>query len=186
MNKEMLKKYRQKVVSRAFGAVLEIGFGSGANLPFYNNIHNLYALEPSSEIYALSLERSRNHDFPIEHLDCPAESIIIADNVVDSVVSTLTLCSVKHPYLALGEIRRVLKPGGKFFFFEHGKSSDPIIAKTQEWLTPFSKCLCGGCHLDRDIENLILDAGFSFENTEKYYDKELKNFIYIGIATPNK
>ncbi len=174
---------RPRVVGGAHGVVLEVGFGSGLNLPYYQNISKLYALDPSEELYSLAKKRIENVSFPVEHLNASAEEIPLDSESVDTVVSTWSLCSIPDPNVALKEIRRVLKPQGKFLFIEHGKSLRPRVAVWQKRLTPISKCFAGGCHLDRDIKQLIMDAGFKFEQMEKF-DKKSKplSFMYKGVA----
>lgn len=181
-NKDM-QNLRPSVVEQASGTVLEIGFGSGPNIPYYKNVTKLYALEPSKELYNLGKENISQAKFPIEYLNASAEKIPLVDNSVDSVVSTWTLCSIPHPEIALQEIRRVLKPNGKFIFIEHGKSPENLAFKIQKFLTPIYKRIAGGCHLDRDIDKLIQDTGFTIENLEKF---QLKSkplaFMYKGVG----
>lgn len=187
MNNRDIEKYRANVVGVAGGVVLEIGFGSGLNLPYYKNISRLYVVDPSSELYDLASERVKKFQFPIEYIQASAESIPLPDSVVDSVVSTWSLCSIPNPELAIKEILRVLKPGGKFSFVEHGKSPKSFIFKIQNLLTPISKRLAGGCHLNRDIEKMILDAGFVIQKIDKF--KQLSkplSFTYMGIAMVEK
>ena len=178
------KKHRSSVVGHASGIVLEIGFGSGLNIPYYKEVTKLYALEPSDGLFALSQEETKSYPFPIEHLRVSAEEIPLADDSVDSVVSTWTLCSIPHPEIALREIFRVLRPGGKFLFIEHGKSPRRIVFWLQRILTPISKHITWGCHMDRDMERLIIAAGFKIQEIEKF-DHNFKplGFTYKGIAS---
>lgn len=159
---------RKEVVSQASGTVLEIGFGSGLNLPFYKNISKLYAVDPSVELYELAKERLQKTNFTVEYLPVSAEEIPLPDNTIDFVISTWNLCSIPHPEKALKEIFRILKPEGKFLFIEHGKSDNKILSSMQTLMTPISKKIAGGCHWDRDMEKLIKDAGFVFEKLEKF------------------
>ena len=168
MKNKDLKQHRQDVVSKLSGRGLEIGFGSGLNLPYYKNISHLYALEPATELYDLGSEAIRNADFTIEHLKNSAEYIFLPDNSLDFVVSTWTLCSIPQANSALMEIYRVLKPGGTFSFIEHGKSPKNLVSHIQNILTPASKVVAGGCHLNRDIEQLIIDANFQIQKLEKF------------------
>jgi len=171
MRKKELENFRPSVVGIASGIVLEIGFGSGLNLPYYKNVTKLYALEPSAELYKIAQKEIKNVSFPVEHLQVSAEKIPLPDNSVDSVVSTWTLCTIPRPEIALKEILRVLKPGGKFSFIEHGKSPKNFTAKLQKWLTPVSKFIGGGCHLDREIDRLIREAGFNIQKMEQFREK---------------
>jgi len=183
MNSEGLNEHRLDTVKDACGIVLEIGFGSGLNLPYYKNVSKLYALEPSGEIYNLAQERISKISFPVEYIQAGAESIPLPDMSTDCVVSTFTLCSIPHLEKALSEVFRVLKPGGKFYFVEHGKSPNATISNIQNLFTPISKCIAGGCHMNRDIENYILNAGFKIQKLEKGSEgiKPL-SYIYKGTA----
>jgi ubiquinone/menaquinone biosynthesis C-methylase UbiE len=184
MKDKDLDTFRQSIAMQAFGVVLEIGFGSGLNLPYYKNIKKFYALDPSQELYDLAQERIEKASFPIEYLKASAEKIPLADHSVDSVVSTWSLCSIPHPEIALKEIFRVLKPEGKFVFAEHGKSPKFFISRIQSCLTPFSKRVAGGCHMNRDMEKLILDSGFIIQELDKFrQESKPLGFIYKGIAT---
>ena len=182
-----MEKHRPAVAVQALGTVLEIGFGSGLNLPHYTNILKLYALDPSLELHNLAKRRIRTVSFPVKYIQASAESIPLVDNSIDTVVSTWTLCSIPNPDLALKEIFRVLKSGGKFVFIEHGKSSKKIVAKLQKWLTPISKYFTGGCHMDRKIDKLISNAGFTIENLETFKEKSMPLiFTYKGIVIAKK
>lgn len=187
LNREMgdpgFNETRAKVAREAQGTVLEIGFGPGYNLPFYQNVERLFALEPSQEIYKYAKKRIKSVTFPVEYLPNSAEEIPLPDGSVDSVVSTWTLCSIPNVGEALREIYRVLKPGRKFIFVEHGKSPKSFHTFLQHILTPITKQFTGNCHLNRDIEYLIKETGFILEKIEKYPEagKPLM-FSYNGIA----
>lgn len=184
MRNPSLDLHRLDVVKDAHGTVLEIGFGSGLNLPYYSNIEKLYALEPSRELFDLA---GKDNLFPIEHLHAFAENIPLPDNSIDAAVSTWTMCSIPDVPGALQEIQRVLKPGGKLFFIEHGKSSRSGMYFLQKIFTPFSKRFAGGCHMDRDVERLILDSGFVIEKIEKFEQKSKPlGFMYKGVAVVGK
>ncbi len=186
MNTARRAPNRADVVGGAESTVLEVGFGSGLNIPFYKNITKLYALDTSSELVHIAQEKFRSVPFPIEYVVASAEKIPLPDNSVDCVVSTWSLCSIPDPARALAEIKRVLKPGGQFRFIEHGKSPSHFIAKLQNVLTPVSKTLAGGCHLNRDIEKLIRDVGFEMQQLEKIRSKGAPlGFTYKGIAIRN-
>jgi ubiquinone/menaquinone biosynthesis C-methylase UbiE len=187
LNKEMgsdeFNETRKEVAGKAVGIVLEIGAGSGYNFPFYNNIQKLYALEPSKELYDYSKERAKEAEFPIEYLQAPAEKIPLADNTVDTVVSTWTLCSVSNLPKALKEIYRILKPEGKFIFVEHGKSPKKLNYLAQRIMTPLAKHFTGNCHMDREIDKYILNASFEFEEIIKEPEEGRPlMFSYRGIA----
>jgi len=183
MKRKSMMKNRSQVAGRAFGVVLEIGFGSGLNLPFYKKIEKLYALEPSEEILNLARKRAKKFLFPIEYLPVGAENIPLANNTIDSVISSWNLCTIPDPDKAMNEVFRVLKPGGKFFFIEHGRSSQNFPAKLQNIINPVWKRLAGGCHLNRDVIDLVVKAGFKIEEINKYPEKYSPlNFIYKGVA----
>ncbi len=187
MKKADKDKYRPLVAGRVSGIVLEIGFGSGLNLPYYENVDKLYALDPSKELYDLANERIKKASFPVEYLQASAEHIPLPDNSADAVISTWSLCSIPYPDLALKEILRVLKPGGIFSFIEHGLSPRRVIGACQKCLTPLSKLLAGGCHMDREIGKLILEAGFEIQKLETFQpaSKPLA-FMYTGTAIARK
>ncbi len=183
MKKEVFNTYRERVASMAIGTVLEIGFGSGLNLPYYKNIDKLHALEPNVNLYKLSNCESVSQSFPIIHLSDMAEKISLADDSMDTVISTWTLCSINDPKQALVEIRRVLRPNGKFIFVEHGLSPNKTTKTAQHLLTPITKHLTGNCHLDRDITNLITQSGFTIEKIETFKEKgKPLMFSFCGIA----
>lgn len=187
MKKEALEEYRPGVVGSASGVVLEVGFGPGLNLPYYQNVTNLYAVDPSEELFKLAKEKIDKVSFPVKYFSVSAEQIPLADNSVDTVVSTWSLCSIPHPENALKEIFRALKPNGKFCFIEHGKSSNNFVATWQKILTPISKCVAGGCNMDREIERLIINAGFRMEKLKKIPQKNMPlTFMYQGVAICDK
>ena len=187
MSKEGNNQHRKDVTSCVSGVVCEIGFGSGLNILYYKNITKLYALEPSQELYELAKEKVSGTSFVVEHLASSAESIPLSENSVDYVVSTWSLCSIPHPEIALKEVFRVLKPKGKFVFVEHGKSPRNLVAKIQKFLTPIQKQISGGCHLDRDIEKLVLDAGFTIETMKKFeVGYKPLAYMYQGVVLVNK
>ena len=186
MNSKATNKHRPEVVSNASGVVLEIGFGSGLNLPYYKNVAKLYALEPSETLYHLAEKRIKSAQFPVEYLKNSAEKIPLEDNSVDSVVSTWTLCSIPHPEQAIKEIQRVLKPSGTLSFIEHGKSPKLLIAKLQKYITPLSKKIAGGCHMDRDIMQLMGDD-FTLKHKEQFQERFTPLlFMYKGVAVIHK
>ncbi|HYU64766.1 MAG TPA: class I SAM-dependent methyltransferase [Candidatus Paceibacterota bacterium] len=179
------EKIRQVVLKDVSGIALEIGVGPGYNLPLYGNISKLYALEPSKELIEVAKTRADSLAFPIEFLNTGAESIPLLDQSIDTVVSTWTLCSVTDPRKVLQEIKRVLKPEGKFIFVDHGASPNIGIRTIQTILTTVTKYFTGNCHYDRQLEELIKEAGFAIEKIE-HPQERFKPLIYNyrGIATP--
>lgn len=187
MRSKDFEKHRSDIVSEVSGTGIEIGFGSGLNLPFYKNITKLCALDPSKELYDLAQDDIAKVSFPVEYLQASAEHIPLPDNSLDFAVSSWSLCSIPHPEMALKEIFRVLKLGGIFSFVEHGKSPRSFIFKLQNILTPISKRFAGGCHMNRDIEQLILDAGFEMKKLEKFSEKAKPlGYMYKGVGIAKK
>jgi ubiquinone/menaquinone biosynthesis C-methylase UbiE len=183
MKREELVALRKQTVSSATGVVLEIGFGSGLNLPHYESITKLIVLEPSQELFKKSVDLDR-YSFPVERLAGSAEKISLANDSVDTVVSTFTLCSIASPEQALIEIKRVLKKEGTFYFAEHGISlNNKKVYLVQKILTPFSKKLCGGCHLNRNIQDLINNSGLTLVSIKTFpLAKKPLAYMYVGAA----
>ena len=185
MDNEEFVAHREPCLAGVSGVVLEIGFGSGLNLPYYPaEVRKLYALDPAPLGRRLAAERIAASPFPVEFVGLYGEAIPLNDASVDAVVSTWTLCSLSDPLKALGEIRRVLRAGGRFHFVEHGRSPEPRVARWQDRLTPFHKILGGGCHLNRKIDALVLEAGFELERLENVYMKgpKIGTYLYKGVA----
>jgi ubiquinone/menaquinone biosynthesis C-methylase UbiE len=178
-------RFRTRLVPVARGTVLELGSGSGLNLPFYGaKVERLIALDTSAELAGIAQPRARRAPFPVEFLQRPAEDIPLADASVDTVVVTFTLCSVSDPAKALLEARRVLKPGGELLFAEHGLAPDPEVRRWQKRLNPVWKRIAGGCHLDRPMDELIRRAGFQFSALQASYAKGPRpmTYVYAGRA----
>jgi ubiquinone/menaquinone biosynthesis C-methylase UbiE len=188
MQNAVLTAERAKLVPLAVGTVLEVGLGSGHNLPFYSpQIERLYGLDPSVALLQMARQRVTRASFPTVALRGSGEQLPLADARCDTVVSTWTLCSIPQPLQALCEMRRVLKPGGQLLFIEHGRSPEDRVYGWQHWLTPLWRRLSGGCHLDRAIDALILAAGFRMLQFETGYVKgpRLLAFLYKGVAQPS-
>ncbi len=161
---------RRRIVPAAVGRVLEIGFGSGLNLPFYGpQVRMVVGLDPSAALLALAGRRLANTPFVIELVNRPAEEIPYEDGSFDTVLTTWTLCSIAEAPRALAEMRRVLKPGGKLLFLEHGRAPDPAVLRLQQRFTPIWQRVAGGCRLDRAIDDLVRGAGFRIERLETGY-----------------
>ncbi len=177
--------HRKECLEGVSGDVLEIGFGSGLNLPHYPpDVRKLYALDPATLGRRLADARIAACPFPVEFVGLYGEAIPLNDATVDSVVSTWTLCTVPDVGKALREIRRVLRPGGRFHFVEHGRSPEEKIARWQDRVTPFQKLVGGGCHLNRKIDTLVLKSGFEIERLENVYMKgpKIGTYLYKGVA----
>ncbi|UTO19885.1 class I SAM-dependent methyltransferase [Acinetobacter sp. Z1] len=172
MQTASLMDRRRELLLPIEGEVLEIGFGTGLNVPFYGNVDSLYALEPNPDIYQLAVERVQHAPFYIKHVQSSAEKLPFADASLDHIVSTWTLCSIPQLDQALAEIHRVLKPTGTFHLLEHVKHPDSVkIQSLQTLLTPIQKRIADGCHLNRDIERHVLQANFQFI-VKDYFDAE--------------
>jgi ubiquinone/menaquinone biosynthesis C-methylase UbiE len=187
MSTKPIRYQRKKVVPRAQGRVLEIGFGAGHNLPFYDasKVTHLWALEPSKEMRERAAERVSQSSIPLEFLDLPSEEIPLGNEEADTILITYTLCTIPDVTKALGEMRRVLKPGGKMIFCEHGEAPDADVRKWQERLTPAWKFIGGGCHVGRPIPKMIVDSGFRIEGMETMYlpgTPRFAGFNYWGDA----
>ena len=178
---------RQKVVPLAKGKVLDIGIGSGLNIPFYNSdqIDKVIGIDPSHELIELAKELANNSKASIELVIGSAESIPYPDNFFDTVLVTYTMCTIPNVAIANKEMWRVLKDDGRLIFCEHGLAPDKKISKWQNRIDPFWGKIAGGCHLNRDIQKLITDAGFSFESLDKMYIPNTPKFAgynYWGIG----
>jgi ubiquinone/menaquinone biosynthesis C-methylase UbiE len=187
MSAKPIRYQRKKVVPRAEGRVLEIGFGAGHNLPFYDasKVTHLWALEPSKEMRERAAERVAQSSIPLEFLDLPSEEIPLGSEEADTILITYTLCTIPDVMKALGEMRRVLKPQGKMIFCEHGEAPDENVRKWQRRLTPAWKAIGGGCHVGRPIPKMVQDAGFRITGMETMYlpgTPRFAGFNYWGNA----
>jgi len=156
---------REKVVPEARGRVLEVGMGSAINLPFYDvdKVEMVWGLEPSEGMRRKAAPRIADAPFPVEWLGLPGEEIPLEDDSADTVLLTFTLCTIPDFAKALAQMKRVLKPGGRLLFAEHGASPDPALRKWQDRWNPLWKRVAGGCHINREIPRLIEEAGFGIE-----------------------
>ena len=182
-------KQRVKVVPDASGRVLELGVGMGLNLQFYDpgKVTEVLGVDPAPELRASALAAERDPRLKVEVLDGNAEALPFEDKSFDTVVCTYTLCSVCTPAAALAEARRVLKPGGRFLFCEHGLSPDPKLARWQRWWEPLWKRMAGGCHITRPVSSAIAGAGFTLERVETMYvpgTPKIAAWNEWGVARP--
>jgi ubiquinone/menaquinone biosynthesis C-methylase UbiE len=187
MSQKELLPFRQRVIGAAEGRVLEIGIGSGMNLPLYGSAVKLViGLEPSSELLRMARARVEAATRPTALLDASAEAIPLDTGSVDTVVTTWTLCTIPNAARALGEMRRVLRPGGRLLFVEHGRAPEPGVAGWQDRLDPLWSRLAGGCHLNRKIDDLINGNGFQIESLEnaRLPGPRTHTFLYQGRAKP--
>ncbi|MCB1854383.1 MAG: class I SAM-dependent methyltransferase [Pseudomonadales bacterium] len=166
-----IMKQREKVVPQAVGKVLEIGIGTGLNLPFYDasKVERLIGLDPSEESWELAAQRAAHLDFPVEFVGLPGEQIPLDDASVDTVLVTFALCTIPEPVAALRGMARVLRPGGSLLFCEHGRAPDAAVVRWQERINPLWRRLFGGCNLDRDIPALLDAGGFRIDSLEQMY-----------------
>jgi ubiquinone/menaquinone biosynthesis C-methylase UbiE len=187
MRQRNLAAYRGRVVPAADGRVLEIGIGSGLNLPFYSQkVEQVIGLDPSANLLSMARQAARPSLGPVELVEGSAEAIPLESRTVDTVVTTWTLCSIPDAPRSLLEMRRVLKPGGRLLFVEHGRAPDASVRWWQDHLNPAWKRLGGGCHLNRAIESLIGGGGFQFDRIETGYMRGPRpmSFMYEGSARP--
>ena len=166
-----MMKQREKVVPQASGTVLEIGIGTGLNLPYYDagKIDKVIGLDPSEESWKLAAERATGLDFEVEFIGLPGEQIPLDDNSVDTVLVTFALCTIPDPVAALAGMSRVMRPGGELIFCEHGIAPDASVQRWQARVNPIWKAIAGGCNLNRDIPGLLQQAGFSMNSLEQQY-----------------
>ncbi|HJU19222.1 MAG TPA: class I SAM-dependent methyltransferase [Stellaceae bacterium] len=187
MRQEALAPHRRRAVAEAAGSVLEIGAGSGFNLPLYGASASwVCALEPSPELVQMARRGAVGARLPVLLVRASGEELPFRDGAFATVVSTWTLCSIPDPLRSLREMRRVLMPGGRFAFVEHGLAPEAGVARWQRRLTPLWQHIAGGCHLDRKIDDLVRAAGFRIGTIETGYIKgpKVMTFLYQGWAQP--
>ena len=178
---------REKVVPMAEGLVLEVGIGSGLNIPYYDaaKVDKILGLDPSEELNRMALKVAEDKGIPVEFILSGAEAMPLPDNHVDTVLVTFTMCTIPEVAAANKEMLRVLKPGGKMIFCEHGLAPDTNVSKWQSRIDPIWGKIAGGCHLNRDIPGLITAAGFEIEAMEQMYLPSTPKFAgynYWGTA----
>jgi ubiquinone/menaquinone biosynthesis C-methylase UbiE len=185
MGDENLSRYRRQLLADVTGEVLEIGFGTGLNLPHYPaSVQKVTAIDANAGMNAIAQKRLATSPITVDYRVLNGEQLPIADQAYDSVVSTWTLCSIANVQQALREVHRVLKPGGRFFFIEHGLSNDPQVQVWQRRLTPIQRVIGDGCHLDRDISRLVQTV-FPSVTLEQFPDPSLPKvggYFYQGVA----
>jgi ubiquinone/menaquinone biosynthesis C-methylase UbiE len=182
-----VRRQREKVVPLAQGRVLEIGIGTGLNMAHYDKtrIKTVVGLDPAMQMHRLARKRIERAGLKVELIGLSAEKIPLPDASFDTVLVTYTLCTIPDPVAALKEMRRVLRPGGRLIFCEHGRAPDESVRRWQKRLTPYWKPLAGGCHLDRDVPALLREAGFKSTDMETLYlpGPRPLTFNYWGTAT---
>ena len=173
-------KQREKIVPLASGVVLEVGFGTGLNLPYYdrNIVRKVFALEPSEGMRKLAASPIHESQLDVELIDLPGEQIPLAAGSVDTVLITYTLCTIPDALSALDGMRRVLRPGGKLLFCEHGRAPDESVRAWQNRLNPAWRKIAGGCNMNRDIPSLLKAGGFRVENDYRMYIPGVRALCY--------
>jgi ubiquinone/menaquinone biosynthesis C-methylase UbiE len=188
MTHRVLREPRRRTLAAAKGRILEIGFGTGANLPHYPpGVECIEAIDPDTELDRFSQPRIARARIAVDFHHLDAERLPLGSNQFDTVVCTLTLCSIPDVEHALGEVRRVLKPGGQLLFLEHGLSPEPGVARWQQRLTPLQRRVGGGCHLNRDPLSLLNRAGLQMRETRQYYLARVPRFLgYMSEGSASK
>lgn len=181
-----IRKQREKVVPHAKGTVVEIGIGSGLNLPFYeaSQVERVIGIDPDDAVWAKASDRVPACDFPVERMGLSGESLPLENQCADTVLVTYALCTIPDPVAALREMGRVLKPGGEILFTEHGKAPDPNVARWQRRIDPVWKRIAGGCHSGRDIPALFDQAGLRLARLDEMYvpGPKVLSYNYWGAA----
>jgi ubiquinone/menaquinone biosynthesis C-methylase UbiE len=188
MRRSDLAEYRARLIPQATGRVLEIGIGSGLNLPFYSsNVDRMFGLEPSPKLLTMARNMVNKSVVPVELIEGSAEAVPLDRQSIDTVVITWALCSIPDAASSLQEIRRVLRPGGRLLFVEHGLSPDPDVRAWQNRITPLWKQIGGGCHLNRPIDAIIKTGGFHIDRLDTGYMKgpKLMTFMFEGAGRPD-
>ena len=177
---------REKLLRGLSGSVLEVGFGSGLNLPFMPpDVTRVLAVEPSVRARKIAQKRVAAASCAVEFVGLDAQVIQLEDGSADAALSTFTLCTIPNVERALSEIRRILKPGGRLYVLEHGRAPDPGVSRWQDRLNGMQKVIAGGCNLNRDIRGLLRSAGFASEGVGGSYFKEMPRthgYLYAGAA----
>ena len=183
-----VRRQREKVVPLAAGRVLEVGIGTGQNMRHYDRskVTQIVGLDPALQMHRFARKRIAHAGIEVELVGLPAESIPFDSASFDSVLVTYTLCTIPDPIAALKEMHRVLAPDGRLIFCEHGRAPDPDVSRWQDRLTPHWKKIAGGCHLNRNVQALLAEAGFECRAMQAMYLPGPRPFTYNywGIALP--
>ena len=183
---ESARPLRQRACDGLVGEVVEIGFGSGLNVPFYpDSVTRVAAVEPADLGWNLAAQRVAASTVPIDRAGLDGQSLPFADDSYDSALSTWSLCTIPDPVAALREVRRVLKPNGRLHFLEHGLAPDESVQRWQRRIEPVWKPVAGGCHLTRRIRDLLVEAGFEVESVDVFYEEGSPKFAgadSLGVA----
>jgi ubiquinone/menaquinone biosynthesis C-methylase UbiE len=182
---KQFREKRARVASRLEGDVLEVGFGSGRNVPHYPpEVKRVRAVDPAVVGRQLASRRVAASPVAVEYIGLDGQDLPVEDDSVDHVLTTWTLCTIPDVPRALAEIRRVLRPSGGLHFLEHGRSSDPKVVRWQNRLTPLQRRIAGGCHLNRPVDRLVAESGLRVTAMENYHLKGPKTFgcMFEGVA----
>jgi ubiquinone/menaquinone biosynthesis C-methylase UbiE len=184
---KITRPLRQRACEGLHGQVVELGFGSGLNIPYYpETITGVAAIEPADTGWQLAGKRLAATGVPVERKGLDGQSLPLPDDSCDTALSTFTLCTIPDVAAALSEVRRVLKPGGTFHFLEHGLAPDERVRRWQHRMEPMQKRLFGGCHMTRPIADLVTDAGFTITDIDIFYEKGAPKTLgaeTLGVAT---
>lgn len=187
MRQPDLVPFRSSVCQAANGRVLELGIGPALNLPFYGlDVTTVIGIDPSPQLLAMAERKRSDHPFDVRLIEGSAEALPLEDRSVDTVVTTWTLCTVPSAAKVLAEVRRVLTPGGRLLFAEHGRAPEAAVARWQDKLDPVWTRIAGGCHMNRPIADHIAGAGFRIDGlrTAHIPGPKVLTFMYSGAATP--
>jgi len=182
-----MRRLREETVAPLEGTVLEIGFGTGLNLPHMpSRVDRLLAVDPATLGRRLAAERIADASFPVDFVGLDGQRVDLPDNAVDNALCTWTLCTIPDPTAALAEVRRILRPGGVLRFIEHGRHADPGLAVWQDRVNPIQKFFAGGCHLNRPIDALVTGAGFRIDGLTQFAmpGPKIMSWNYTGTAVP--
>ena len=179
---------RKKIVPEASGTILEIGIGSGLNIPYYqkSRVNKVIGLDPSEQLCKMAKKTANDNNLSIDFLVNGAEEIELPSNSIDTILLTYTLCSIPEPYIALKEIMRVMKSDGRILFCEHGIAPDEVVQKWQNRINPIWGKLFGGCNINRDIPNILKNGGFKINSLDKMYlpsTPKIVGYNYWGEAS---
>jgi ubiquinone/menaquinone biosynthesis C-methylase UbiE len=185
-NVKVAREQRERVCAGLAGEVVEIGFGSGLNVPYYPQaVTRVAAVEPADVAWQLAGKRLRESRVPVQRAGLDGASLPFPDDAFDAALSTWTLCTIPDIDGALRELRRVLRPGARLHFVEHGLAPDEGVRRWQHRLEPLQKRMVGGCHLTRPIVDLLAGAGFEVEQADRYYEKgspKILGWNSLGVA----
>ncbi len=174
---------RAETVAGLSGRVVEIGFGSGFNVPHYpDGVERVLAVEPSATAFRMAGKRIAASSIPVEQIGLDGQSIPLDDASCDSALCTFTLCTIPDAGAALAEVHRVLRPGGRFHFLEHGLAPDPKVVAFQHRVEPLQRRIADGCHLTRDPVAMVVNAGFTIEDVDQKYGAGPKAWVYLTRA----